>query len=405
MFLTEETMTFHRYHHFRVERLVDETLSEAEAVLPVDEDSRFQLVEKILEAGVRELVLGQAAESGALLRRCAAQRDKHLLPADARFTLGVSLSAWEDGQRALAQLPAVAREGLRVNLVMTNAGRRESQLESALEKIQALGIQDLHITIPVDFQSGQRDQYGLMYARIFHCLDSGVREIHISDYRGGLYPENTESLCRHLTGDFPDVGFCLRTRDDRGLALSNALISVYAGFTVMQGALAGMSCRSVLPAMELIERIARDKDLAFGNARLDAEKLAAASRFADEIFMRIPPLRPGDGLERDAAPRPSGRPDAADGTDLSTTEPGLLNPKLIREILRNGGFNDRIAQDEAFVADVIEFLSFRLEYDYRRKRPEYLSLVEEFRMLHRCSCLSVDEIRHAASLLSTAAGR
>lgn len=397
MFLLEEIMSFHRYHHFRIERLVDATLSEIGAVLPVDEDSRFQLVEKILEAGVRELVLGSAQEGGALLRWCAEKRDKHLLPADARFALGVPLTAWEDGRRTLVRLPAAAREGLRVNLVMADAGRRESHLESAMEGLRALGIHDVRITIPVAFQSGQKDNYGLIYARIFHCLDNGIREIHVDDCLGGLYPESAEPLCRHLTSDFPEVDFCLRTRDDRGLALSNALISVYAGFSILQGALAGLSCRSVLPAMEQIGRIARDKHLTFGNACLDLEKLAAASRFVDEVFMRIPPLRP---LGR------AGREDtllAEDATDISAADLGLLDPGIIREILKNGGFNERIAQDETFVADVIEFLSFRLEHDYRRKRPEYLSLVEEFRALRGRSCLGADEIRHAASLLSTVA--
>lgn len=84
-------------------------------------------------------------------------------------------------------------------------------------------------------------------------------------------------MSANLVYDYPNLNFCLHAHNDRGLGLQNALISIYNGFNMIEGAVAGYGNRSGLPAIETLVRIFSEKNITIKNTNLDLEKLKESS--------------------------------------------------------------------------------------------------------------------------------
>lgn len=275
-----------RYHHFKIDSLLDETLVEAprRGAVAADEKGGYRLIEKMVDAGLRAFTLGMSPEKPTLLQRCLEKKHAHFLPPDTRFGYLLRLDFWDEAYAAFSHFSPDQLGEIDLHLCMIRHEKRAKRFERSVESLRILGARSLQASVRADFTDSLENSYGALYAQIYRCIDLDIRCIRIVDWQGALYPEHTQALCRDLVADFPELDFCLQTNNARGLGLANALLSVYAGFNVLRVTLSGMGNEGDTPALELIERIAGEKSLRFGNARLDSDKLAEASHYFDERF-------------------------------------------------------------------------------------------------------------------------
>lgn len=148
-----------------------------------------------------------------------------------------------------------------------------------------------------NFSKGlDEDKYIRITSAINRCKSLGIPTIRINDSVGLLQPETTPLLCRSLVNDHPGINFCLHAHNDRGLGLANALLSIYNGFNMIEGSLAGFGNRTGLAPIECIAKILKEKEITVGHTQLDSDKLVKAVHLAEKLFMAVPNVyRPVSG--------------------------------------------------------------------------------------------------------------
>lgn len=395
----------------RIDILVDETLREGveRSAFAVDDDNRYALLEKMVDAGLREFVLGISPERPRLLQKCLESKANGHLPTDARFVFIALLNSWETTYDYLALLPREHLQDFILSFGMIDLRSQEQLLEKVVESFRSMGINSFKASILVNFRPGLSDEiYERIVGQVRRCLDNGISTIRINDSIGALYPETTTVLCKQLVTDFPGINFCLHAHDDRGLALANALASVSAGFNMIEGTLAGLGNRAGMPSMELIAKIAEERNIQFGNCVLNTSKLIESSRFADEMFMNMPNVyRPVSGwFVNNVNFGPLNIPDYLNvkGERKYVLNIAALHPKTIREALKATQFDGRLTHDDKFISDLMDLLEVRLIQTYREKQPEYKTLLHQFKTLYDACWLELADIHEAASALASTAG-
>lgn len=392
---------------FKVDFLVDETLREGveRSAFAIDEGSRYKLLKKMVDAGLREFVLGISPEIPSLLKKCEEAKFNGELPNDCKFIYIALLNSWETTYDYVKTMPIEFIEDCIISFGMIDLKSDQKLFETVVNLFRSIGVKSFKASILINFKSGIDGQnYEKISAQIERCIQNGVHTIRINDSVGTLFPETTFALCKRLVSDFPGINFCLHAHDDRGLALANAFASIYAGFNMLEGSLSGLGNRAGLPSMELIDKLSKEKSITFGNSVIDSPKIVKAAQFADEIFMNIPNVyRPVSGLFVNRVNfGVLNIPDYlnADGDRDYVINIAALHPKTIKDALKAIQFEESKIHDEKFIADMIYAITNKLQQSYISKMPEYLALIEKMKNLYTGASLGLDEVRDIAFSIS-----
>jgi 2-isopropylmalate synthase len=203
-------------------------------------------------------------------------------------------------------------------------------------------------------------------------------------------------LAANLVRDYPDLNFGLHAHNDRGLALQNGLVSIYNGFNMIEGAVAGFGNRSGLPLLETLDLICREKNIEIKDGSLAAEKLVEAARLADEVFMKVPEIyRPVSGMlvekenlgvlnipdylgvEREA--------------DYFLNKVGLHRNTIVKT-LSSSGFDADYVNDQEFIETVRVKIQERMSQIYELKRSEYPILSSHIRIFYENGVMTTSDI-------------
>lgn len=404
---TQEEEHKKSYCNFKIDYLVDETLREGVERSPfaIDENSRYELLKKMVDAGLREFVLGISPEIPTILKKCEEAKFNGELPKDCKFIYIALLNSWGTTYDYVKTLPMEFVEDCTISFGMIELKSEQQLFETVVNSFRDIGVKSFKASILINFKSGVEGQnYEKISEQVARCIQNGIRTIRINDSVGTLFPESTSVLCERLVSDFPGVNFCLHAHDDRGLALANAFASVYAGFNMIEGSLAGLGNRAGLPSMELIDKLAKEKSITFGNAVIDSAKVVKAAQLADEIFMNIPNVyRPVSGLFVNRVNfGVLNIPDYlnAEGDRDYVMNIAALHPNTIKDALKAIKFEESKIQDENFISAMTHIIADTLQRAYTTQMPEYLTLIEQMKRLYGGAWLGLDEIRDIAFSIS-----
>jgi len=393
-----------RYSNFHVDYLVDETLREGleRCPLAVDEDSKYQLVQAMVDAGLREFVIGCGPEEPELARRCLKSKlENGTLSKDSKFVFIILLNCWEAAYENFKNLPREYIEDLTFSFGMIEFHEKDQLFERVVNKFVDLGAKSLKASVLNNFSKDvDEDKYLRITSQIERIKLLGIPTIRINDSLGLLQPETTAFLSRKLVNEHPGITFCLHAHNDRGLGFANALASIYNGFKMIEGSLAGFGNRSGLPAIEWIDKVCKERKIKLGHTPIDSEKLVKAAQMAEKVFMAVPNVyRPVSGIFVEQVN--FGVLNIPDFLEVEGKRDYFVNyvglhPKTIKKALKSHNFSPETVENPAFINQVLEFLSNYLKEISWQKRNEYNELLSSIDKFYSSASLSSKDIRLAA---------
>ncbi|GAA3391118.1 hypothetical protein [Streptomyces roseoviridis] len=375
-----------RYSDFNLTGLSDETMREGgeRALFGADDDLKLQLIEALANAGIRDIDLGSGLTEPAFLRRVL--DSKYLLgriPEDTQFVFNLTLKTWEPLSEALKVVPREYLSRIQVSLGMVEYKQEERLLERAHEKLTSIGVGSFRSSILNAFSHEiDEERYAFINEQIERVRRLGINLVRVNDSIGTLLPHATGILAANLVRDNPDVTFYLHAHDDIGLGLANSLASVFNGFSMVEGGVAGFGNRAGLANVEVMSHIFADRRITVGGRTLDSKKLSEVAHLAERVFMALPNVyRPISGLLTQT--ENAGIVNVPDYLGVTREVEYFLNPiglfpVTVGQILGNAGMPEEITSDEKFLAAVCDRIKNYMEKDlYERKRAHFEELVRQ----------------------------
>lgn len=375
-----------RYSNFDLVGLSDETIREGgeRALFGADDDRKLALIEALANAGIRDIDLGSGLTEPQFLRRVLdSQLLLHRIPADTQFVFNLTLKTWEPLSEALKVVPKDYLARIQVSLGMIEYQQENKLLERAHEKLVGIGVGSFRASILNAFSHEIDDErYTFINEQIERARSLGIDLVRINDSIGTLLPHATAVLAANLVRDNPGMTFYLHSHDDIGLGLANSLTSVFHGFAMVEGGVAGFGNRAGLANVEVLSHIFAERGITVGGRTLDAKKISAVAHLAEETFMALPNVyRPISGLLTQT--ENAGIVNVPDYLGVTREVEYFLNPigifpATIGQILANAGLPEEYTADEIFVGAVAERLKNRLENEiYPEKRARFQELLRQ----------------------------
>lgn len=379
-----------RYQDFSITAISDETMREGGERAPfgADDARKARLIEAITQAGITDIDVGSGITEPAFVRSILDA--KHLMgriPEKAGFSFNLTLKTWEPLCDELErQLPRTYLGDIYVSIGMIEIDSEHRLFEKVVDRLRSIGVSRLRSSLLNAFSSTIDDEkYQHLNDQIERCRQQGITLIRINDSVGTLMPDATAVLAANLVRDNADTTFYLHGHNDHGLGTANSLVSVFHGFQMIEGGVAGMGNRAGLAELESIAAVFAENNITIDAGPVDLEKLSAAARLSEKTFLAAPdPYRPVSGfLVRNENAGIVNVPDylgVSRPVDYFLNRIGLF-PTYIRQILSEAGMSDDTLVDETFIHQVYEELSRRMDALYERKRGEYDRLsrqIEEF---------------------------
>jgi 2-isopropylmalate synthase len=375
-----------RYHNFSIAAVSDETLREGGERAPfgADDARKTRLIEAITHAGVTDIDVGSGiTEAGFVRSVLDAKYHLGRIPEQAGFSFNLTLKTWEPLCEQLErQLPPEYLADIYVSIGMIEIDSENHLFEKVADRLRSIGVTKLRSSLLNAFASTVDDtKYGHLNAQIERCRQQGISLIRINDSVGTLMPDATAVLAANLVHDNPDITFYLHGHNDRGLGTANSLISVFHGFQMIEGGVAGVGNRAGLAELESIAAVFAENNITVEASPLDQDKLNAAARLSETTFLTAPdPYRAVSGfLVRNEN---AGIVNVPDYLGVSRPVEYFLNriglfPTYIKQILAEAGMSAETLADEAFVQEVYEDLAARMDDLYSHKRREFDRLARE----------------------------
>lgn len=283
----------------------------------------------------------------------------------------------------------------------------EQLLEKVHQKFKEIGVKHFRVSLINNFANGvDEEKYEQISKQINRCLDLDITTVRINDSLGVLYPETMGILAANLVHDFPNVDFCLHAHNDRGLGLQNALESIYHGFNIIEGAVAGYGNRSGLPAIEVIERIFKEKNIKINNLELDFDKLNEAANEVDEVFMTVPNIfRPFSGLVVNK--ENLGVLNIPDYLGVERQTDYFLNNvdlhfNTIKKALEGAKFPKNLIENDRFIHKVLNEVEEKMNTIYESKREDFTKINEKIIEFYFTDVMSAVDIIEISNNLSIA---
>lgn len=375
-----------RYRDFSIRAISDETLREGGERAPfgADDARKARLIEAITDAGVTDIDVGSGITEAAFVR--SVLDAKHLMgriPERAGFSFNLTLKTWEPLCEQLEQqLPRDYLADIYVSIGMIEIDSAHKLFERVVERLRGIGVTKLRSSLLNAFGSTVGEsEYQHLTDQIERCRQQGISLIRINDSVGTLMPDATAVLASNLVRDNPDVTFYLHGHNDRGIGTANSLVSVFHGFQMIEGGVAGTGNRAGLAELESIASVFAENNITVDAAPLDIDKLSVAARLAEKTFLAAPaPYRAVSGfLVRNENAGIVNVPDYLGVTrevDYFLNRIGLF-PAYIRQILAEAGMSAETLADDAFVEAVYAELATRMDRLYERKRAQYERISRE----------------------------
>ena len=373
-----------RYTNFSIKAISDETIREGgeRALFGASNADKIKLVEKITNSGITDIDVGSGIKEPKFVRQLLHAQDNGNIPEKVTFSFNLTLKTWEPLCDSLEK--TLSKENLsriHVSIGMIEIDTKNQLFEKVVERVQGLGIKTLRSSLLNAFSSTvDEDKYEHLMSQIDRCRQQGISLIRINDSVGTLFPETTAVLAANLVRDNPDNTFYLHGHNDRGLGTANSLTSVFHGFQMIEGGVAGVGNRAGLAEIESIAAIFKDNNITVESARLDPEGLYDAARFSEKAYLTVPsPYRPMSGIL--VQNENAGIVNVPDYLGVSRDVKYFINeiglfPTYIKQILaENGVPENRITDDLA--NQVYDRLSQEMENLYNYQSKKFTALYEQ----------------------------
>jgi 2-isopropylmalate synthase len=253
----------------------------------------------IASTGVREFIVGCGPELPEVWEGLFFMRESGEIPSDTEATFIVLLNCWESAYNNFSSgFDKGWIEETVFSFGMINYRESEQTFQKAIQSFRNIGAKRFKASVLNNFR-GQftNEKYSEICRQIDIAINLGVDVIRINDSVGELQPHVTHELCGKLVNDYPDIIFCLHAHNDSGLAVSNAMASIQAGFQMIEGSLAGFGNRSGIAPLEQIVGLCQKNNISLGGHQIDLQELSAAARYSEQVFLQIPNVfRPVSGL-------------------------------------------------------------------------------------------------------------
>ena len=352
-----------RFSNFSIDGLLDETLREGaeRCMFSISTEKKLPLIRSILHSGIKDLIFGSGpndpSDMAAVLIRLADNGEIQ----DQRLSFILLLNCFEPLMAQFEAFPEELRKHVTISFGMITHGVERSLFERAVERFRHLGFERFRVSLLNAF-GGEIDEqtYEGITKQIGRTRSLGIETVRINHSLGTIYPEAMAILAANLRHDYPATNFCLHAHNDRGFGLQNALVSIYHGFNMIEGGFGEFGNRSGLPAIELLSRIFKEKNIRLSTGDLNGDAAFKTARLAEETFLVVPALfRPSSGLILDCENMGvTNIPDylgASSASRYFLNRIGLHYPTLER-IVRDIGF-----KEEAFISQIAGELREYLE--------------------------------------------
>ncbi|WP_026675564.1 isopropylmalate synthase [Alkalihalobacterium bogoriense] len=393
-----------RYKNFQLDGLLDETLREGaeRCLFSVNNVRKLQLIGEILDSGVRDIILGSGPKDPQLLLECLKHKyDLETFPKDSKFAFILLLNSWEPIYEQFKKFPKQYLKDVIISFGMVEYGEDEQLLERVTEKFSQIGVETFRVSLINSFSEGiDEEKYLSITSQIDRSVSLGFQTIRVNDSLGVIYPEAMAILASNLTHQYPNLNFCLHAHNDKGLGLQNALISIYHGFNMIEGAFAGYGNRSGLPSIELLNLIFKEKNITIKNIDLKEERINHAAVLTEDVFMTIPNIyRPVSGiLVKKENLGVANIPDYLGvdrKTDYFLNNVGL-HINTIKRTLEAAGFSSNLINDDTFIQNIVNSMEGKMEIIYEHKRSEFSEISDRFSELYSKGVFSAADIIETA---------
>jgi 2-isopropylmalate synthase len=393
-----------RYTDFEITGISDETMREGgeRALYGAADNDKLQLIEALTDGGLRDIDLGSGLTEPRFLLRCLhAQHMLGRIPQDTQFVFNLTLKTWKPLSKALEVIPRDYLAKIQVSLGMVEHRQEEKLLERVHEHLSGLGVGSFRASILNAFSHEiEEQQYAFINEQIDRVRALGISLVRVNDSIGTLFPEATAILAANLVRDNPDTTFYLHSHDDRGLGLANSLASIFHGFQMIEGGVAGFGNRAGLANLEVTSQILSERGITVAGVELDTDKLSRAASLAEEVFMVLPNVyRPVSGML--VRNENAGIVNVPDYLGVSRPVDYFLNPigtfpTTVAQVLENAGFPEHLTGDEEFLQSVAARLTDHMENTlYPAKRERFQELLRQVHQFYT-DIVRLDAVHDAA---------
>lgn len=373
-----------RYTDFSIKAISDETIREGgeRALFGASNSDKLKLVEKITNSGITDIDVGSGIKEPEFVQQLLRAQDAGDIPENVTFSFNLTLKTWEPLCYSLEK--TLSKDDLSriyVSIGMIEIDTKNHLFERVVERVQGLGVETLRSSLLNAFSSTvDDDKYEHLMAQIERCRQQGISLIRINDSVGTLFPETTAVLAANLVQDNPDNTFYLHGHNDRGLGTANSLTSVFHGFQMIEGGVAGVGNRAGLAEIESIAAIFEDNKITVDSAELDLEGIYDAARFSEKTYLTVPsPYRPMSGIL--VQNENAGIVNVPDYLGVTRDVKYFINeiglfPTYLKQILaENGVPQDRITDELA--SKVYERLSQEMTETYNQQAYKFEDLYSQ----------------------------
>ena len=383
-----------RYGNFSIKAISDETIREGgeRALFGASNPDKVKLVEQITNSGIKDIDVGSGIKEPEFVKMLLSAQDEGKIPEDVTFSFNLTLKTCEPLMAALEKtLSRDLLQRMYVSIGMIEIDSEHHLFERTAERLRKMGVGELRSSLLNAFSSTiDENKYEHLMSQIERCRQQGISLIRINDSVGTLFPEATAVLAANLVADNPGNTFYLHGHNDRGLGTANSLTSVFHGFQMIEGGVAGVGNRAGLAELESIAAIFSDNNITVDSGELNLEGIYDAARMSEKVYLTTPnPYRPMSGfLVRNENAGIVNVPDylgVSRDVDYFINEIGLFPTYLEQILIENGVPADRV--DDKLVNEVYETLSQRMAqlYEDQSKKFEklYSQIIDFYQPIYR----------------------
>lgn len=268
-----------RCNNFSVPYVTDKTLLDniERSPLAISLSEQMQLLHDLSKAGISDFILGGDTEKFIVWEQCRLNIQQGQLPANTELTYKVALDRWEATYNYFAK-GNYDKQWIKDTIFSFTMDSYDDENQSFIQAITAfkrLGANKCKVSIDNIFVNGITDKRYLKICQQISVAESyGVKFIRINDTLGWLQPAETLTLCSALVRHYPKIIFSLNTYNDRGLALRNIIISLQAGFQMLETSLVNDGNLSKPSITEKVLNICIENNIKVGKRNIDRRLLS-----------------------------------------------------------------------------------------------------------------------------------
>jgi len=266
-------------NNFSVPYLADKTLLDNTESCPVaiPLSKQMQLLYELSAAGVSDFILGGDTDKSIVWKQCRLDMQHGQLPANTELTYKVVLNRWEASYDYFAK-GHYDQQWIKETIfsfTMDSYDDENKKFIHAITAFKRLGATKFKVSIDNIFVNGITDTRYLKICRQISVAESyGVKFIRINDTLGWLQPADTLTLCSALVRHYPRIIFSLNTYNDRGLALSNIMMSLQSGFKMLEGSLVSDNNTSSPNVTKKVLNMCIENNIKVGKQSIDRRLLS-----------------------------------------------------------------------------------------------------------------------------------